>query len=121
MPARRVLVVEDQPEIAEGMAALLARNGHQVKISTDSREALEAAKAFHPDIAFLDLGMPHIDGCELARLFREDDQLRNARLVAVTGYTDPQHRRLTRQVGFDAHIEKPVDRALLQAIIAELR
>lgn len=116
---RKVLIVDDHLDGASTMTQLLQDLGHDATFVTDPRDALRAAKAFAPDIAFLDLGMPHIDGYALARSFRADPELSHVCLVAVTAYGSVEHRRLSREAGFDAHVQKPADVDVLRAIIAQ--
>lgn len=101
------------------MTQLLQDLGHEATFVTDPRDAVRTAKAFVPDIAFLDLGMPHIDGYALARSFRDDQALSGVCLVAVTAYGSVEHRRRSREAGFDAHVQKPADVDVLRAIIAQ--
>lgn len=117
--ARRILVVDDHPDTAESSATLLKYLGHETRAVTDSREAIRAAKEFEPQIALLDLGMPYIDGCSLARMFRSDPLLKKICLVAVTAYDDEKHRLMMREAGFDAHVRKPADQYVLRAIITQ--
>jgi CheY-like chemotaxis protein len=117
--ARRILVVDDHPDTAESSATLLKYLGHETQAVTDSRNAVRVAKEFRPQIALLDLGMPHIGGCELARMFRSDPLLKKICLVAVTAYDDEKHRLMMREAGFDAHVRKPADQYVLGAIISQ--
>lgn len=116
---RRILVVDDHPDSAGTLADLLDLLGHEVRYVTDPREALAEAKRFKPDMALLDLAMPHLDGCAVARLFRGDAELASVCLVALTAFDDGKHRQMTREAGFDAHIKKPAEPALLKSIIAQ--
>lgn len=106
---RRVLVVDDNVDAATTMAMLLEMYGHSVWVAHDARTALETAKAAVPDVALLDIGLPDLDGYELARLFRRDDSMRRIRLVAVTGWGQEDDRVRARDAGFDAHLTKPVE------------
>jgi CheY-like chemotaxis protein len=116
---RRILIVDDHPDTAQSSATLLKYLGHETHAVTDSRNAVRAAKEFQPQLALLDLAMPHIDGCELARMFRSDPLLRKVCLVAVTAYDDDRHRLMMREAGFDAHVRKPADQYVLGAIISQ--
>jgi len=115
----RVLVVDDHSDIANSLGALLGVLGHDARTVTDSRQAANTAKEFRPVLALVDLSMPHIDGCQVAKQFRADPELKHICLVALTAYDDAKHRALSREAGFDAHIQKPDDPDLLQAIIAQ--
>jgi signal transduction histidine kinase len=108
-PRRRVLVVDDNPDAAEGLARLLAQVGHEVKLAYDGPGALAAARTFPFDVAVLDLGLPAMDGYELAARLREEAGGRELRLIAVTGYGSDQDRQRSRASGFDAHFTKPVE------------
>jgi CheY-like chemotaxis protein len=116
---KRILVVDDHPDSAEALCTMLNVLGHDARALTDPRQAIEVAKAFQPHLALLDLNMPHLSGLELAPMFRDDEQLHAVCLVALTAYGDDKYRRLTRSAGFHAHVVKPADTALLQAIIKQ--
>ena len=116
---RRIFVVDDHPDSAGTLADLLQMLGHEVRYVTDPRQALAEARRFKPDIALLDLAMPHLDGCAVARLFRGDAELSAMCLVALTAFDDTRYRKMTREAGFDAHIQKPAEPALLKSIIAQ--
>jgi CheY-like chemotaxis protein len=120
-PARvkRILIVDDHPDTAESLAALLELDGHDTLPITDAREAVTVAKKFQPQLALLDLRMPRIDGVQLARLFRADPELRHTCLVAITAETEDQYREATRRAGFDAYLRKPVDLMMLRSIVAQ--
>ncbi|MEP7069129.1 MAG: ATP-binding protein [Usitatibacter sp.] len=118
---RRVLVVEDNPDAAEAMSILLRHLGHEVAMVNDGREALAAARAFRPDVILLDIGLPGIDGYELAGRFRELPETRAAKVIAVTGYGQEADRARTRASGFDLHLVKPVDPEKLLLVLAEER
>jgi CheY-like chemotaxis protein len=115
--ARRILVIDDQQDIAESFARMLQLMGHEVEFTTDPVTALPAARRFKPELVFLDLGMPLMDGYELARLFRSVFGYEQMRMVALTAYNSQDHRARSREAGFDAHIAKPADPALLEAIV----
>jgi CheY-like chemotaxis protein len=117
--AKRVLVVDDHPDTAMTTAALLQALGHQPRFVLDPREAVGIARSFRPQVALLDLTMPHLDGIALARMFRSDPDLKSTCLIAVTAYDDPKHRAMTREAGFDAHLGKPVDELILASLIAQ--
>ena len=106
---RRILVVDDNVDSAESMAMMLELSGHAVAMAHNGAEAVELAKEFQPDIAFLDLGMPKLNGYEAARSIREQPWGRQMLLVALTGWGQEDDKRRTREAGFDAHIVKPID------------
>jgi CheY-like chemotaxis protein len=105
----RVLVVEDNADSAESMARLLELFGHEVQVARDGPQALEAARGWRPEFVLLDLGMPGMDGYEVATRLREEAACRESVLIAVTGYGQPEDRRRSRAVGIDHHLLKPVD------------
>ena len=118
--SQRVLVVEDNMDSAEAMAILLRELGHEVAVVNDGHEAVEIARVFRPRVILLDIGLPGVDGFELARRFRALPETRGAKVIAVTGYGQASDRERTRASGFDLHLVKPVDpdklsRALLDA------
>jgi CheY-like chemotaxis protein len=82
--------------------------------------AIDAAQAIEADIVFLDLGMPKLSGYELARMFRKRYRDAPLRLVAITGYGSPEHRVRSRESGFDAHVQKPIDIAVVESMLATL-
>ncbi|HEY6484197.1 MAG TPA: MASE1 domain-containing protein [Steroidobacteraceae bacterium] len=114
---QRILVVDDNVDAAETLGAMLAFGGHEVRIAHGGREALAAANEFLPTVMILDLGMPEVDGFAVARAIRADPQLRATRLVALSGYGQPDDRQRTAAVGFDAHLVKPVEHAVLNAAL----
>src|SRR5262249_36622146 len=118
--AWRVLVVDDNRDMADSAAILLRASGHDVRVAYSGKAALEAARAHRPDAVLLDLGLPEIDGYEVARRLRQDPQLKNARLIAVSGYGQETDRQRSREAGFDAHLVKPVDLQKVQVILAAL-
>lgn len=116
--SRRVMVVEDNHDIAETTATMLSLFGHTVCLARDGMQALARAEAFAPEVVLLDIGLPQMDGYEVARRLRQLPQIRQARLVALTGYGQPADRQRGREAGFDEHLLKPVDPALLAELIA---
>lgn len=106
---RRVLVVDDNCDSAESMSMMLKLSGHEVAVAHDGLEAIEVAREFRPDVAFLDLGMPRLNGYEAARSIREQPWGRQILLVALTGWGQEEDKRRTKEAGFDAHIVKPID------------
>ena len=116
---RRVLVVEDNADAAESLAALLELQGHRVTCAGDGPSALQRVADFRPDVAILDIGLPGMDGYTLARLLRETPETHDCLLVALTGYGQPEDRTRALAAGFDAHLVKPVALAALERVIAE--
>jgi len=118
VPGRRILVVEDNADVAETTAAMLALSGHEVRTVHDGVEALSMVEAFAPDVVLLDIGLPRMDGYEVARRLRQLPATRDTLLVALTGYGQASDRLRGREAGFDEHLLKPVDPAVLNALIA---
>jgi CheY-like chemotaxis protein len=117
---RRVLVVDDNVDAADMLAALLAHEGHEVRVESNGMAALAAAAEFRPDVAFLDIGLPGMNGYELARRLRLDVALGHIVLIAVTGWGQQDDRQRSREAGFDEHLTKPVDPDRVVAIVAAL-
>ena len=114
---QRVLVVDDNPGIGESMARLLASSGYEVRVVNTGPLALHLAPEFHPDVVLLDLGLPGMDGTEVARLLRKPPISCRALLVAVTGWGGDDDRHRTAEAGFDFHLVKPVDIEVLEPLI----
>jgi signal transduction histidine kinase len=116
--SRRILVVDDNRDGAVILAKLLRYAGHEVEAAHSGLAALEVARAFAPDVVLLDIGLPDIDGLEVARRLRCDLGLTESLLVAVTGYGHDEDRRRSEDAGFHAHLVKPVDLGALNALLA---
>lgn len=116
--AARVLVVDDNVDAATTVAMLLQMCGHTVRIAHSGPEAIESALAEPPDAILLDLGLPGMDGYDVARRLRAQAQLKHVRLIALSGFGREHDRRLSREVGFDAHLIKPASVADMQEAIA---
>ena len=119
---RRILVVDDNPDTAGGLARLLALEGHDTQVVHDGLAALDAIRLFGPDLVLMDIGMPGLDGLDVARRVREDERGggRRTRLVAMTGFGPVEHRHSTG-AGFDDHLVKPIELDTLRAVVAESR
>jgi signal transduction histidine kinase/CheY-like chemotaxis protein len=104
---RRILVVDDNQDSAETMASLLRLWGHEVTVANDGPAALAAARSAQPDLALLDIGLPGMDGYEVARTIRADDALRSTHLVALSGYALPEDLKKAEEAGFEGHLAKP--------------
>ena len=120
-PYRRVLIVDDNMDGADMLAMLLRAEGHEVHAAYDGPTGLAAALEFQPQIVLLDIGLPRMDGYEVARRLRKQEGLRNVYLVALTGYGQEEDRRMAMEAGFDAHLVKPADPAVLQGVLAQSR
>ena len=99
---------------------LLQASGHHVRVAIDGLGALQAALAWRPDVLLLDIGLPGLSGFEVARRIREENALKGVVLIAVTGYSEESGRRLSQQAGFDHHLVKPPDFAVLKEILASV-
>lgn len=115
---RRVLVVDDNRDAAESMTVLLELWGHEVRIAHSGREALAIAAGYRPDAVLLDIGLPEMDGYEVATRLRRIPEWTGVMLVAVTGYGHDEDRRRCRETGFDHHLIKPVDPVKLESLLA---
>jgi signal transduction histidine kinase len=104
----RALVVDNNPEAADSVALVLATWGHEVRVAYDGPSALEAARAWAPEVVLLDIGMPGMDGYDVARRLRAGPGAAGLTLAAVTGYDTDEHREQSRAAGFDYHMVKPV-------------
>ncbi len=121
VPSRRVLVVDDNEDAAESLAVLLRLEGQEVRVAFNGPEALELAAVFRPEVVFLDIGMPGMDGYEVARRLRALPQLGEVVLVAQTGWGQEEDRRRSREAGFDQHLVKPTDPAALRSLLTALQ
>ena len=117
-PSKRILVVDDNATQARSLAMLLRLKGQVVKVAQDGPAALEAAAGFDPEVVILDIGMPGMNGYELARRLRRDLGLDQALLIALSGYGTEEDRRLSQEAGFDAHLVKPLVPGALEALLA---
>jgi PAS domain S-box-containing protein len=117
---RRVLIVDDSEDGAESMAMLLQFAGHETFKAHDGVSALEAAKRLRPDVMLLDIGLPRMNGYEVCRRIREEPWGRTVTIVALTGWGQEEDRHRSQEVGFDAHMVKPVDVEALLKLLASL-
>ncbi len=117
----RLLVVDDNRDAADSLAMLLRLQGHEVRVAHDGPAALEMVKGYCPALVFLDIGMPGMDGYEVARRLRQQPGLENVRLAALTGWGQQEDRRRTAEAGFDHHLVKPVEPKALDGLLADLK
>jgi PAS domain S-box-containing protein len=117
----RVLVVDDNHDSAESLAMLFELTGHETRTVNDGLEAVEAAEKFRPDVVLLDIGLPKMNGYEVARRLRQHPWAKTVLLVALTGWGQDEDRQRSKAAGFDAHFVKPVDFAGLQDLLAHHR
>jgi signal transduction histidine kinase len=113
----RILIVDDNRDSAESLATLLQMFGHEVRTAYDGETGLSVAEQFSPDIILLDIGLPRLSGLEAARRIRHDLGLHDALLIAMTGYSQEEDKRRSREAGFNAHLVKPVDLGELRALL----
>jgi CheY-like chemotaxis protein len=111
--ALKVLVVEDDRDTAETLQALLLLCGYHVTVAHTSQQGIEAARRLEPHIVLCDIGLPDSDGYVVGSVLRQSSHSAAARLIAVTGYGEPQHRLRALAAGFDQHLVKPVDPKVL--------
>lgn len=115
--ARRILVVEDNADAAITMRDFLELSGHEVQLAASGTDGVRAARDFHPEIVLCDIGLPGMDGFEVAAALRRDPTTSSVRLIAVTGYGGDEDRRRSKEAGFDLHLTKPVDPAQLRSVL----
>ena len=119
MQSRLILIVEDNDDARDALRMLLELDGHVVEAAAEGHEALEIARGKDPDVALVDIGLPGIDGYEVARRIRAADSKRPL-LIALTGYGQPEDRRRAAEAGFDSVLVKPVDPNALSDLLATL-
>jgi two-component system CheB/CheR fusion protein len=119
--AAKVLIVEDNTDSRDLLCELLEQAGFECRATDSGRSALSIVDEFRPDVAILDVGLPEMDGFELARRIRASERHRSMCLIALTGYGQASDRASAREAGFDEHLVKPVQGEQLLALVAELR
>jgi CheY-like chemotaxis protein len=117
---RRILVADDNNDALESLATLLQLSGHEVYTAANGAVALESAEQHRPEVALLDIGMPKLDGYEVARRIRAQPWGQRITLVALTGWGQDSDRRRSQEAGFDSHLVKPLDLDKLTELLAEL-
>jgi CheY-like chemotaxis protein len=116
----RLLVVEDEAEIAESLTLLLEFAGHEVVVASSGRGALEVVEKHLPDVALIDIGLPDIDGYEVARQFRKRPAFKAISLVALSGYGRDEDILRGREAGFEHHLTKPTDPKTLERLLGSI-
>jgi CheY-like chemotaxis protein len=116
----RVLLIDDNIDASESLAQLLALSGHDARTAIDGLHGIAMAKEFHPEVVFCDLGLPGMSGYEVARALRAQPFGGDIVLAALTGYSQPSDREKTAQAGFDAHLVKPVDPAVIESFLDDI-
>jgi CheY-like chemotaxis protein len=118
---KRVLVVDDNKDAAESMSMLLELWGHEVRRAYDGPSALESARSWQPEAVFLDIGLPGMDGYEVAERLRELPKGEDTVLIAITGYGQEDDRRRSQRAGIDHHLVKPVAPEGLRSLLESVR
>ena len=114
----RVLIVEDNPDARESLQLLIELAGHEVETAEDGPGALDKFRAVIPDVALVDIGLPGMDGYDVARAVRQDPATRDVRLIALTGYGQADDKKKALAAGFDIHLAKPVDPQKLAELLS---
>jgi CheY-like chemotaxis protein len=114
---RRVLIVDDNVDFADGMEMLLDHEGHEARVAHDGASAIEIARVFAPDVVLLDLGLPGMNGFETAQALRAIPEMRDVLLIAISGYAQEEDRRRSEREGFSGHLTKPVDPRQVLALL----
>jgi CheY-like chemotaxis protein len=114
----RALVVDDNADAATALELLLQESGHLVRVAHTGPNGLAAALDFRPDVMLLDIGLPELDGFEVAKRIRQQPALHNIVLIAMTGYGREKERQRSQEAGFDHHLVKPADFGTLEQILA---
>lgn len=117
----RILVVEDNLDSVHSLCLVLREMGHQVDYAINGYVALDAARRFKPDFIILDLGLPGMTGFEVCQQVRKDPELRDVKLIALTGYGDEAFRKRAEQAGFDQFYTKPLDPNVLYQLLGDAK
>ena len=117
----KILVVDDNPDSALSMAMMLSIMGHDTRTAHDGESAVDTAESFLPDVILLDIGLPKLNGYEVAQRIREKAWGKSMYLIAVTGWGQDEDRQRSSEVGLNQHMVKPVEPAALEKLLAELR
>jgi PAS domain S-box-containing protein len=117
-PGRVVLVIEDSVDAGQTLAEILELRGHRVSVAREGGEGLRLARTLRPDVVLCDIGLPDVDGYEIARAVRRDESLRSTRLIALSGYAQPEDLAMAIDAGFDAHLAKPATLDQLERLLA---
>jgi two-component system CheB/CheR fusion protein len=116
---RRVLVIEDNVDAADSLREVLAFGDHVVEVAYNGPQGLARAREFKPEVVLCDIGLPGMDGFEVARAFRADDALKGVFLVALSGYALPEDLQRAQEAGFDRHLAKPPSLEKLESVLAD--
>jgi PAS domain S-box-containing protein len=115
----RILVADDNTDAASSLSMILKMHGHEVRTAFDGQEALQIIQSFQPNVALLDIGMPHVDGYELCRQLRQQPFGPDMLIIALTGWGQAEDKQRSEQAGFDQHLVKPADLRTLEHLLAE--
>jgi CheY-like chemotaxis protein len=115
----KVLIIDDNKDLSEIMCDLIGFLGHKTICSQDGKDGIIKAKEHHPDIVICDIGLPVMDGYEVAQQLRKDDEIKETFLIALSGYSGPEDRKRSKEAGFDRHLAKPADISAIERVIAE--
>jgi len=119
-PSYRILVVDDNKDCAKVLMWTLELLGHTAQVAYNGQSAIALAKSFHPDVVFLDIGLPGMNGYEVCKAMRNEPILQNTFFVAQTGWGQNEHRERSKEAGFDHHLVKPIDIEVLKNILLVL-
>lgn len=117
----KILVVDDNRDSALSLAMMLSIMGHETRTAHDGESAVSTAESFRPEVVLLDIGLPKLNGYEVAQRIRENGWGRSMFLIAVTGWGQDEDRQRSTEVGLNVHMVKPVEPAALEKLLAELR
>lgn len=118
--SRRVLIIEDNADAADTLRQVLELGAHEVSVAVTGSDWLDIAREFCPEVVFCDIGLPGMNGFEVARAFRADDKLRNTHLIALSGYASSEDLQQASEAGFDDHLAKPASPERLEQLLASL-
>jgi CheY-like chemotaxis protein len=116
-PLRRVLVVDDNQDAADTLTELLRFSGYEVETAYSGMNALARVRVFHPDVVLCDINLPELSGYDIAKAIRSHETSRT-KLVAISGYAQPEYIRRSREAGFDAHLAKPAEPADIENLLS---
>lgn len=116
-----IFVIDDDRDTVDSFAALLRLQGHAVHSACDGERALEQIESIHPDLVFLDLSLPDMDGFEIAKRIRREPRLSETKIIAVTGHTDSKHRQRAQYAGIDGYLLKPATLEEITRAIDDVR
>jgi CheY-like chemotaxis protein len=117
----RVLLIDDNVDLARCLARLLEIHGHDVRIAHDGPSGIDQARAWNPEFVLLDIGLPGMDGFQVASLLRQNEATQDTVIIAISGYGHEEDRARSKQAGFDHHLVKPINSDELAMIMANPR